>query len=279
MIVSNSSFTNNSATDGADIHGRVGTSRPAVYSISECTFSGTAEDIRNDNTASITVANSGSPNTSGAVTFTNTTTASTSPVTNCPSTPTPCFSVLPVTFIDFWAGCDTEENIELYWETESELNNERFTIERAADDLNFEEIGYVLGAGTSLTNSEYSFIDRNALMTRYYRLSQIDFDVSRTFLKTIFATTCKARNNIYAHQFNNTTSELEIFYNSDKKENVDILLVDAAGSVITQSKNVLSPDSQNLKIAIHKQLEPGIYLVYVAAKSETYQGKMLVVNN
>ena len=183
MIVSNSSFTNNSATDGSDIHGRVGFGRPAVYSISECTFSGTAEDIRNDNTASITIANSGSPTISGAVTLTNTTIASITPVTSCPSIPTPCFSVLPVTFIDFWAGCDAEENIELYWETESELNNERFIIERAADDLNFEEIGNVSGAGTSLTNSEYAFIDRNAMMTAYYRLSQIDFDGSRTFLK------------------------------------------------------------------------------------------------
>ena len=274
--VTTCAFTNNVASDGADILGRVSFSRPAVFNISECTFSGTGDDIRNDNSATITIANSGSPSTTGGVTFSNTIAPVTTPTTNCPTIPQPCFSVLPVTFNDFWAGCDNDENIELYWSTLSELNNDYFVLERANEDFTFEEIAQIDCSGTVLSELAYSYVDREAFATGYYRLSQVDFDGTRTYLKTIFATTCKVRNAIYAHHFDATSSTLEVFYKVDQLEDVEISIINASGSILATESRQLSPDLQATKMRLDRNPTPGIYLISVRTKSESYQGKILI---
>ncbi len=277
ITVSTCAFTTNSASDGADILGRVSFSRAAVINISECTFSGTADDIRNDNSATITIANSGSPSTTGTVTFANTTAPVTSPTTNCPSSPQPCFSVLPVTFDDFWAGCDSDAYIQLNWKTISEVNNDRFILERASEDLQFQEVAEILGAGTTTNSKEYSYVDRDALATAYYRLSQVDYDGSRTYLKTIFATSCRTANAIYAHQYDSNTDQVEIFYQLDEMELAHISLIDASGSILQNASKQLTPQAQVVTFGIEQQLQPGMYLIYVETKLEAYQGKILVV--
>ncbi|GAB5419317.1 MAG: hypothetical protein Crog4KO_27460 [Crocinitomicaceae bacterium] len=277
ITVTTCAFTANAASDGADILGRVSFSRPAVINISECTFSGTADDIRNDNSATITVANSGSPSTTGTVTFTNTTAPVTTPTTNCPTAPQPCYTVLPVTFDDFWAGCDSDENIQLNWKTISEVNNDRFILERASEDLQFQDVAEVSGSGTTTNSMEYSYVDRDALATAYYRLSQVDYDGSRTYLKTIFATSCRTGNAIYAHQFDSNKNKIEIFYHLEEVELVNVSLIDASGSILHTERKRLIPDSQVSKCDIKQHLQPGMYLIYVETKSESYQGKILVV--
>ena len=65
----------------------------------------------------------------------------------------------------------------LKWSTETEQNNDFFTIEKTTDGYIFEDIGYVGGSGNSLTVVNYSFIDHNVGNNiNYYRLIQTDFD-------------------------------------------------------------------------------------------------------
>lgn len=269
-------FSSNTASDGADILGRVSFSRPAIINISECTFSGTSDDIRNDNSATITVSNSGAPATTGSVTLANTTAPITAPSTNCPSTPQPCFTVLPVSFDDFWAGCDNDEHIELYWKTLTELNNDRFIVERASEDMEFEQIGEVLGSGTTANSAAYSFVDRDALATAYYRISQVDYDGSRTYLKTIFANSCRTKNAIYAHQFDQVNNKLEVYYQLDEMELVKVSIINASGALLQSELKQLSAESQVMKMDLRQALQPGIYLIYIETKTEAYQGKILV---
>lgn len=274
--VTTCSFTNNSASDGADILGRVSFSRPAVFNITECTFSGTLDDIRNDNSATITAANSGSPSFSGTVSFTNTTPAVTSPTTNCPTITQTCFSVLPVTFDDFWSGCDGEDNIELHWSTISELNNDYFIIERADETMNFAEIAQANGSGTTTLSQTYSFSDREAHTNAYYRLSQVDFDGSRTYLKTIFAASCNEQEAIYAHQFDQTSTTLNLFYAITQSEEAEVAIVNTSGSIICQHTIQLSSDVNRKKVEFNRNLNPGVYLFTVQTKSRFYQGKLTV---
>ncbi|MCR9172077.1 MAG: hypothetical protein NXI10_06280 [bacterium] len=276
VTVDTCAFTNNAAIDGADILGRVSFSRPAIFTISQSTFTGSAEDVTNDNSASITIANSGSPSTAGTITFTNTDVASTTPSTSCPSIAQPCFSVLPVTFDDFWASCDGDENIQLNWSTLAEINNDYFILERATNDLNFEEIAKISGAGTNASKQDYFYIDRDAFATGYYRLSQVDYDGSRTFLKTIFSTSCNTRKAIYAHNFHQPTATLEIFFHVDQIEVAEISVISASGSIIASTFKSLSPDLQATKLQLNQNLDPGIYLISVRTQSESYQGRILV---
>ncbi len=83
---------------------------------------------------------------------------------------------LPVELLYFKATLKNNE-VELTWETASELNNDYFTIERAVDVENFVSLGTVAGNGTSSVSHKYRFTDANPLYGRaYYRLKQTDFD-------------------------------------------------------------------------------------------------------
>ncbi len=89
---------------------------------------------------------------------------------------------LPIHLVSFNAVKD-QEDINLYWTTASEENNDYFTIERSTDGKYYEAIGTVKGAGNSNINLKYSYIDQypsNGIS--YYRLSQTDYDgKSETF--------------------------------------------------------------------------------------------------
>jgi hypothetical protein len=75
------------------------------------------------------------------------------------------------------------EGVELQWVTATETNNSVFEIERSVENLAFNRIGFVPGAGTSTEKRAYSFVDQdlNAGSHYSYRLKQIDFDGSFSY--------------------------------------------------------------------------------------------------
>ena len=67
----------------------------------------------------------------------------------------------------------------LSWVTASELNNQGFHIMKSRDNINWNEVGFVYGRGTSTEKNYYSFIDQNiAYEEIFYQLIQKDFDGS-----------------------------------------------------------------------------------------------------
>lgn len=68
----------------------------------------------------------------------------------------------------------------LNWSTATEINAERFDIERSYNGVDFQKIGALKAAGTSFTTQDYRYIDKHALQMNtqwlYYRLKQVDFD-------------------------------------------------------------------------------------------------------
>ena len=84
--------------------------------------------------------------------------------------------VLPVDFTKFNATNRTNR-VKLAWQTASEINNDRFEIERSTDAVRYETIGAVKGNGNSLKLNDYTFEDESPLTgINYYRLKQIDID-------------------------------------------------------------------------------------------------------
>ena len=88
-----------------------------------------------------------------------------------------CIIPLPVELISFEGKSDERFN-KLTWETESELNNDFFTIEHSINGEDWQEINRVSGSGNTSSNRSYSYkhtsFVRNSI--NYYRLSQTDFD-------------------------------------------------------------------------------------------------------
>ncbi len=92
---------------------------------------------------------------------------------------------LPITLLNFDAKCETD-NVSIMWSTESEINNDYFTVERSENGSDFEPIAEINGAGNSNQLISYAWSDdapkKNAT---YYRLKQTDFNGEYSYSKTI----------------------------------------------------------------------------------------------
>lgn len=76
--------------------------------------------------------------------------------------------------------------IDLKWATATENNNQYFSVERSDDGLEWSSIIQVPGNGTSTIVNKYQHEDGKIFEPfYYYRLSQTDFDNTRTVLKVI----------------------------------------------------------------------------------------------
>lgn len=85
-------------------------------------------------------------------------------------------STLPVKLIDFQLKASLSSVI-LTWKTATELNNEKFLVERSDNGIDFEQIATLKGNGTTNQLSNYSYADLKPLAGyNYYRLKQIDLN-------------------------------------------------------------------------------------------------------
>lgn len=88
------------------------------------------------------------------------------------------FYILPIELAEFTGWYNGLAN-ELHWKTYSEVNADKFEVEKSIDGTAFNYIGEVSAHGYSSTMHAYEFYDYNQLSgVQYYRLRMIDFDGS-----------------------------------------------------------------------------------------------------
>ncbi|MGE0773309.1 MAG: T9SS type A sorting domain-containing protein [Cyclobacteriaceae bacterium] len=92
---------------------------------------------------------------------------------------------LPIELIEFVA-VPNMNSVGLHWSTLSELNNDFFTIERSESGVEFEELAWIKGAGTTNQKQIYTYEDTQPLSgLSYYRLKQTDFDKSVSYSEIV----------------------------------------------------------------------------------------------
>lgn len=88
---------------------------------------------------------------------------------------------LPVELISFEAHLNNRQ-VDLFWQTATEHNNDYFSVERSHDGTSWETIENLQGAGNSsslLSYQTYDFYPYRGI--GYYRLKQVDYDGKTTF--------------------------------------------------------------------------------------------------
>lgn len=89
---------------------------------------------------------------------------------------TNCGIVLPVELNDFQAE-KLNNDVEITWQTASELNNDYFVLEHSINGSAWKQINKIDGAGSTSERQTYSTLHRSApKRINYYRLKQVDFD-------------------------------------------------------------------------------------------------------
>jgi Secretion system C-terminal sorting domain len=179
-------------------------------------------------------------------------------------------AVLPISLISFTGLSAQGKNI-LTWSTASELNNDRFDIERAdaQTELIFTKIGTVAGSGTKITQSDYSFIDESPNASQqYYRLKQVDldghFEYSPVILVIVVGTTPSMENLVTAYP--NPASDKLIVEFGNKIENIEpkISIIDLMGRPYDATHTLLG---RTLQFDI-RSLPSGFYFLRIGYNNE-----------
>lgn len=138
-----------------------------------------------------------------------------------------CAAGLPIELKAFHAVPETQ-SVACIWQTETERDNDYFTVERSDDGITYEIVGQMNGAGNSLTPLSYKLYDSSPLTgLSYYRLRQTDFNGVSTHSDVVSVVfypedwTAVYRNEIRA-----------LFFSKDLKEGTNVKVVDAAGRLL-----------------------------------------------
>jgi GH18 family chitinase len=173
--------------------------------------------------------------------------------------------ILPVTLLYFDAQKENED-VLLAWATTTELNNDKFVIERSADGIQFLPIGSIAGQGNSTAIVGYSFTDSNPLSgTSYYRLAQYDYDGARENSQIKSVEFTKGISFTIAP---NPFGEATILKSSSGTYTLKILSLQ--GTLIEERKC----NGNGSVLEVGQDLKPGFYLLILSTDENTVTHKI-----
>ncbi len=147
----------------------------------------------------------------------------------------PCSPIitLPVSLISFKA-LNSQQGVMLTWETADEKNNDYFLLEKSTDGIHFETIGKIDGNGTSISLSNYSYIDQSAgTGLIYYRLKQVDFDGVFEYSSVISVNIHSTQTVVLFPSPINSGNNLQLKINGlGEEEEVSIEIINALGQLV-----------------------------------------------
>ena len=173
--------------------------------------------------------------------------------------------VTPIT-LSYFTATKQENNVNLNWQTATEINTSHFNIQRSTNGKDFTIIGSVNAKGAST----YSFNDQSPPPPEggilYYRLEIVDKDGSKTYseIKEL---------SINHYQLSITPNPAKDIVYITGKAMQHITIMDNAGRVVV-NKTVNNVDNTSINIA---NLAKGVYFISVKDSSGNKQTEKLVV--
>ncbi|MEO0337827.1 MAG: NosD domain-containing protein [Bacteroidota bacterium] len=172
-------------------------------------------------------------------------------------------SAVPVE-LSFFTGRLINEQVELTWQTATEVNNKSFVIERSQNGLAFYEIGEREGIGTTNVPQQYSFYDPNPMAgANYYRLRQIDFDVQFEYSEIILIENQKLESQgtiVFPNP--NRFGLVQLQYTASKETDLEVELFDNYGRRM-RWQNIKTRFGRNSVTLDYTDLPQGIYYIRI----------------
>lgn len=140
--------------------------------------------------------------------------------------------ILPIELIYFDVKTSGYE-VNLSWQTASEVNNNFFTIEKSVDGILFQSLKTIEGKGNSFSTNEYFEIDQKPFFgISYYRLKQTDYNGLNTYSQIKSLEFEKTSNtSFYPNPFYN---QFHIEYSSQKPTIILISIYNLMGHLVHQ---------------------------------------------
>mgnify|MGYP000993791379 CR=1 FL=1 len=188
---------------------------------------------------------------------------------------------LPVQLVSFTARKTNLKDVLAEWVTASEYNVNRFEIEVAKGNTEFQQnrftrIGEVRSQGNSDRQQRYSFtdIENNKSGVRYYRLKIIDEDGSFSYSPVrpvVFNDELK-----WQVTPNPSSGLFNLIYQANSGEMVSVKLYDINGRMVQQFDNLSNGFIQKLTINLGEaKFSKGLYLLEVKSAGQDHTFKLL----
>ncbi|KAA3642577.1 MAG: T9SS C-terminal target domain-containing protein [Bacteroidetes bacterium] len=187
---------------------------------------------------------------------------------------------LPIVLLDFTV-VKIEDKVQIDWKTSSEINNDYFEIEHAANGVEFKKIALVKGAGNSNTELSYTAIHQTPEFGyNYYRLKQVDFDgKSKTYnSKVVYFNEIQGGGfiNVFPNPVRNGALYLEL--KSPKAGSYLIDLVESNGKLILTKEVEIGGRQKLVRMELLQGLRiaKGVYYLKVKNNSSINNYKIIV---
>lgn len=172
---------------------------------------------------------------------------------------------LPVEFSSLDLNLSENNEVEICWETASEVNNDYFTIERSYDSRQWESIAEVEGFGNSNRLIEYCEEDEPNYGLVYYRILQTDLDGSYSYSETKSIIVPSRKNELEVFP-NPATDHIYVRANDIRK---GIKILDINGKNVIDISQI--PRDTDLLLSLDiSSLEAGIYIIQVGGSSQLF---------
>lgn len=186
------------------------------------------------------------------------------------------FIALPVELVDFTVEKGEEGSNLITWVTASEINNDYFVIQRSIDGVEFEDVYLMPGQGTSLSLTNYSYVDSDPPSGAvYYRLKQIDFDEEEDHSEIVQVENVINTLTIYPNPVNESQELILVNSNSNGNAQSSFLvqLVDVTGKII----HVQMSTEKLVRIPIRRfNVKAGHYIVRLVSGSKVETRKLII---
>ncbi len=173
--------------------------------------------------------------------------------------------ILPVELISF-TGEVTDHGNLIQWTTDSEYNNDYFSLEKSFDGLGFAEITRLDGSENTLMQSHYQYLDDNRFAgDNYYRLRQVNLDGSFGYSNVILL-----QNEIVSPVFNAVTPNpssgaITISLSTSQGGLADFSVIDLFGRDLFRYSKYIETGKALIDINL-THLPKGIYFIRCSLK-------------
>jgi hypothetical protein len=182
---------------------------------------------------------------------------------------------LPIELVSFNVYPSGKDAI-IEWQTETEINNHYFTVERSTNAQDFIEIAKVNGAGNSMQLLKYIWIDTEPLSgISYYRLKQTDFDGEYKYSE-IRTMNVSIENELFVspNPSNGKFRINSIPCLSTGKFSLEVYTY--SGQKLLEDQIVFENNECSYAVDFSEKLKPGMYLLQISTSSKKYITKLII---
>lgn len=174
-------------------------------------------------------------------------------------------SVFPVEFSAFHAVQEGSV-VNLDWSTASELNNDRFEVERSTEGNNFTVLASVNGKGTTDRFNSYQAQDtRPQVGLNYYRIRQVDIDGGVSYSSTLAINIQPfTRITVYPNPSLNKQVQLKLD-GFEVDERLTVRVFSPLGQLLQQESNTIGKSGKLDKRLDLTHLAAGMYTISVTS--------------